>query len=273
LDRLSVRDEGGRAAFFINEVRLDELMRRSVTSAGGKTEASWKVHGFVPVRAAGLENGFFDNVVTRPVGVDVPIFLCSCGVQGCGDVTVQIAMDERHVVWRGFALPGRAGVVPKLGPFTFTRRQYEQALGVRFYKDGLSELRANLGTSDEQALHRELVKELKVLIACIVERNWEALARLERLTPNREPGKFDRELDQLPTPLVNPPDEEFDTYQLDPWLEPDYASSQVGTLRMDLWDDHGPSNLMVEAEILYHPDGVQLRLCSIRRSGPGNEAM
>jgi hypothetical protein len=237
-----------------------------VTSAGGKTEASWKVHGFVPIRAAGLENDFFDNVGTRPEGTDVPIYLCSCGVQGCGDVTVRIKMDDRHVVWRGVSLPGRAGAVPWLGPFTFTRRQYEQALGVRFYKDGLRELGSNLGTSDDQALHRDLVKELRVLVDCIVEGNWEGVARLERLAPSLEAGILKREIDQVPTPLVIPPDEEFDTYQLAPWLEPDYGTGQVGTLSFDLWDEQGVSNLTLQAEILYHPDGVRLRLCALGHS-------
>lgn len=248
-------------------------MRQAVTLAGGKTAASWKVHGFVPIRAGGLDCYFFDNVCDRPEGIDVPIFLCSCGTQGCGDVTVQITMDDRHVVWRGLALPGRAGAIPKLGPFTFTRRHYEQALGVRFYKDGLRELGSNMGTSDDQALHRDLMKDLRMLVACIVERNWEALARLERLAPSLGPGTIDRELDQLPTPLVNPPDEEFDTYRLDPWLEPDYASSQVGRLSFDLWDERGASGLTLHAEVLYHPDGVRLRLCSVHCSDPVDVTM
>jgi hypothetical protein len=72
--------------------------------------------------------------------------------------------------------------------------------------------------------------------------------------------------------LVIPPEEEFDTYQLNPWLEPDYGTSQVGVMSFDLWDERGVSNLELQAEILYHPDGVRLRLCALGCSMADGEA-
>ena len=54
---------------------------------------------------------------------------CVCGVAGCAPLMARIDVDGSEVVWNDFAQPHRrAWSYSALGPITFERRQYEQAL-------------------------------------------------------------------------------------------------------------------------------------------------
>ncbi len=56
----------------------------------------------------------------------VPILTCSCGDFGCGGACVRVSIERRIVRWSDFTTANGAKPV-SLGPFTFDRKQYEDA--------------------------------------------------------------------------------------------------------------------------------------------------
>lgn len=64
-----------------------------------------------------------------------PLYICAeCGDVGCGAVTAEIEVLEEQVVWRRFGYEnsyedfGADAVFEGVGPFVFTRSNYEAVL-------------------------------------------------------------------------------------------------------------------------------------------------
>lgn len=56
------------------------------------------------------------------------VLVCVDGLTGCGGATANIRLDDHTVQWSDFStVPD--GKIVALGPFTFDRRLYEQAMG------------------------------------------------------------------------------------------------------------------------------------------------
>jgi hypothetical protein len=53
---------------------------------------------------------------------------CVCGDTGCWPLTAKVAVAADQVGWAGFRTGHRAWDLSQLGPFTFSRAQYEAAL-------------------------------------------------------------------------------------------------------------------------------------------------
>ena len=56
------------------------------------------------------------------------VLVCVDGLTGCGGATAKIRLDDHTVQWSDFCTVPEGKVVA-LGPFTFDRRLYEQAIG------------------------------------------------------------------------------------------------------------------------------------------------
>ena len=68
----------------------------------------------------------FDDVRSK-----VPIIGCECGEIGCWPLPCRIRIDDSKVEWSDFEQPHRRGLwdYTGLGPFTFDRLQFDEALG------------------------------------------------------------------------------------------------------------------------------------------------
>ena len=53
---------------------------------------------------------------------------CSCGINDCWALLTRITLAERTVTWSGFRNSGRSWDLSGLGPFVFSRSQYETSL-------------------------------------------------------------------------------------------------------------------------------------------------
>jgi hypothetical protein len=63
----------------------------------------------------------------------VAVYVCpECGDPGCGAITVRISATKEEFIWEDFGYEnnydGERTLLPVIGPFRFTRAQYEAAL-------------------------------------------------------------------------------------------------------------------------------------------------
>lgn len=57
------------------------------------------------------------------------VLMCECGEAGCWPLTCRIEVSESEIIWRDFRNPQRPALdYSGLGPFVFSRAQYEDAL-------------------------------------------------------------------------------------------------------------------------------------------------
>lgn len=69
---------------------------------------------------------------------DTVLMGCPCGEWGCWPLTARVEVSETTVAWTGFRNGHRDWDLSELGPFTFDRVQYEDALAV-FPEQGLDD--------------------------------------------------------------------------------------------------------------------------------------
>jgi hypothetical protein len=86
--------------------------------------------GLVPARYRfGAMDRHYRGGSTEAFGPAVPVLGCECGEWGCWPLLARISVCDGAVAWDGFAQPHRpVRDYSGLGPFRFTRDQYEDAL-------------------------------------------------------------------------------------------------------------------------------------------------
>ena len=127
MDEISIQacETGGRAVL-INGRDILELVRageRSTTSVLGKTALKRQARAGYMVSMS--KRSHLDIPIWRGGPTQCEIACCDCGVSGCANATMTIEVLDEIVMWREFALNNRPIAV---GPFEFTRSQYEAVL-------------------------------------------------------------------------------------------------------------------------------------------------
>lgn len=102
---------------FVELVREVEFPQ---ATADGQANIAGSYRGLIPDEWRSLPEAYGDGRVA--------VLGCDCGVVGCWPLRVRITWSENVVVWSDFEQPYRKWSYEKLGPFTFRRDAYEQAV-------------------------------------------------------------------------------------------------------------------------------------------------
>jgi hypothetical protein len=114
----------------VNGVRLQELVKKSVE--GQSTHADTVLLGgqYMGLDPATARGGHFlggpvtMSIQGRPI-LERVLLRCTCGEPGCDAVSAEVRVEQSQVTWEKF----RAGGVPlPIGPYVFSRQQYDEAL-------------------------------------------------------------------------------------------------------------------------------------------------
>ena len=114
----------------VNGVRLQELVTNALEaqSTHGDTAVPGADYMGLDPSAASARH-FLGYPVTMSIRgrlvFDRVLLRCTCGEPGCDNVSAEVRVEQSQVTWEKF----RAGGVPlPIGPFVFSRSQYDEAL-------------------------------------------------------------------------------------------------------------------------------------------------
>jgi hypothetical protein len=114
----------------VNGVRLQELVKESVEGQSPNADTVVPGGDYMGLDPAIARAGHFlggpvtMSIQGRPI-LERVLLRCTCGEPGCDAVTAEVRVEQSHVAWEKF----RAGGVPlPIGPFVFSRPQYDEAL-------------------------------------------------------------------------------------------------------------------------------------------------
>lgn len=117
----------------VDGVSLIELARRHEVvpaTAAGEAHLAGNYAGLAVGRAVepGWQEWYLGHGESWFGDGDTCLLGCTCADVGCWPLTALVELEPETVTWRGFRTGHRDWDLSRLGPFRFSRRQYEQAL-------------------------------------------------------------------------------------------------------------------------------------------------
>lgn len=116
---------------YVNDVRLQDLVRRveqPYADADGEPSLAGEYAGLATGPQLPAEHYLGEPVETWFDDGDTVLLGCVCGSPGCWPLTARVTVAEDAVTWRDFRNGHRDWDLGSVGPFTFERKAYEEAL-------------------------------------------------------------------------------------------------------------------------------------------------